>query len=336
MPQFNEYRIPAKRVSSLCWLGDKLVDWVGGGASYALDGTVTERPVHYGYRFDAAIVSPSGQYAVIYELLGTKGLLLKDGKILRELNRSYYHAEVYEYPITFIRQADGRELLAHCPNDYCRIDIEDIETGDCLTQSATRKPEDFFHSRLACDASGQRLLSAGWVWHPWDVIALYDVQQALTEPTTLDGTGIAPSTGAEICSAVFADNETLVLLTSKETNDGGKADDSDPLWSAGPNAIVYYDVTTQKCLSVSGAEELVGRCMPVDRNSLVGFYESPKLFDSLTGKVTHRWPQLKTGKQASSIIWGDGVPPTFAIDTQKKRFAVAGDEEITVIEIVTE
>jgi hypothetical protein len=46
--------------------------------------------VRYGYRFDAATASPDGRFAVIYERLGTKGLLLDDGQIVRELDRSFY------------------------------------------------------------------------------------------------------------------------------------------------------------------------------------------------------------------------------------------------------
>jgi hypothetical protein len=80
---------------------------------------------------------------VIYERLGTKGLLLHEGRIVRELDRSYYHASAYEYPVALFNDPDGRVLLAHCLGNYCRLELEEAETGRPLTASADRKPSDF-------------------------------------------------------------------------------------------------------------------------------------------------------------------------------------------------
>ena len=127
MPECREYRIAATDVKSLCWLDRRLVDWVGGGRVYSLDAGV-QRTKHgdFAYRFDSALISPSCRFAVIYERLGTKGVLLEHGQIVREINRPYYYAHAYEYPVAFVRLGDGRELLAHCPDRYHRIDMEDI------------------------------------------------------------------------------------------------------------------------------------------------------------------------------------------------------------------
>src|SRR5262245_32839629 len=92
MREIERVTIPAVAVRSLVWRGDELVDWVDGCKIYRLDGSKTERRVSYAYRFDTAVASPGGRFAVIHERLGTKGLLLDDGKILREINRSFYHA----------------------------------------------------------------------------------------------------------------------------------------------------------------------------------------------------------------------------------------------------
>ncbi len=165
MAPFKQSSFTATGIKSLCWRGDELIDWVGGGRAFAADGTERPSTVRYGYRFDAATASPDGRFAVIYERLGTKGLLLCDGRVLRELDRSFYHADAYEYPVALFSGSDGRVLLAHRPRDYCRIDLEDAETGRLLTESLDRKPSDFFHSRLALSPNGKRLLSAGWVWH---------------------------------------------------------------------------------------------------------------------------------------------------------------------------
>jgi hypothetical protein len=116
---------PATGIGSLCWRGDDLIDWVGGGRALALDGTEQPASVGYAYRFDAATASRDGRFAVIYERLGTKGLVLKDGKILREIDRSFYHANAYEYPVALFHEPEGRLLLAHCPRGYNRIELED-------------------------------------------------------------------------------------------------------------------------------------------------------------------------------------------------------------------
>ena len=121
--------IAASGVRSLTWRDDKLVDWVSGKVEYEFDGTRLGPNVIYPYRFDAAIVSPSGSFVALYERLGTKAIILGPGELLREINRSYYHAHVYEYPICFIPLGDGREALVHCPEEYCHLQIEDPATG---------------------------------------------------------------------------------------------------------------------------------------------------------------------------------------------------------------
>lgn len=198
--------IPAKNVRSLAWEGRDLVDWVGGAALYRLDGSSAPRTINYAYEFDAVATSPSGEYQVIYTRLGTKGLVLRGGEFVREINRSYYHAHVYEYPLALFSLRDGREVLAHCPDEYCRLEIDDLASGERLTKSEQRQPADFFHSRLAASPSGQHLLSAGWIWHPVDAVHVYDVAAALTEPTHLDGAGLQLDAWAEECSATFLDD----------------------------------------------------------------------------------------------------------------------------------
>ena len=135
-------------IRSLCWLDDQLIDWASGGQILRLDGTIGDPNVIYGYRFDAAVMSPCGEFAVIYEKLGTKGLVLNKGRVVREINRSFYHANVYEYPIAIFETQDGQTALVHCPEQYCRLEIEDIRTGEKLAKSDMREPGDFFHSRL--------------------------------------------------------------------------------------------------------------------------------------------------------------------------------------------
>jgi hypothetical protein len=116
------------RAASLVWQGDALVDWVGGSRVIHLDGRCDRPKVNWAYTFDAVTATPGGHFAIIYERTGTKALLLRDGDLLREMNRSFYHANVYDYPVCIWNAGDGRTLIAHCPQDYCRLDIEDANT----------------------------------------------------------------------------------------------------------------------------------------------------------------------------------------------------------------
>ncbi len=162
-----------RQVETLCWQGEFLVDYVGIN-KYSLSGEIVNRGVNWAYRFDKAVSSPDGKYSVILENYGTKGLVLEGDRLIREINRSYYCAESYEYPLTIFHSLNKRICLAHCPEEYNQIEIEDIETGKRLTSD--RETHDFFQSRLQASPNGKYLLSAGWVWHPVDMVEVYDLE----------------------------------------------------------------------------------------------------------------------------------------------------------------
>jgi len=95
VPEIIETAHMGRRVNSLLWDGDSLVDWVNGGTRYGSAGCADGGGIYYGDNFDAAVSSQCGRYSVVYTLYGTKGLLLRDGDLIREINRSYYFAESY-------------------------------------------------------------------------------------------------------------------------------------------------------------------------------------------------------------------------------------------------
>ncbi|TGP51591.1 hypothetical protein EN873_18250 [bacterium M00.F.Ca.ET.230.01.1.1] len=337
MVLFKQSTFTATGIKSLCWRGDELVDWVGGGRSFAADGTERDPSVNYAYRFDAATASPDGRYAVIYERLGTKGLLLRKGRILRELNRSFYQAEAYEYPIALFNGPDGRVLLAHCPKDYCRIDFEEAETGRLLTESADRKPSDFFHSRLTVSPGGTRLLSAGWVWHPLSLVKSFDVAEALTTPSHLDnGQGLpAPSNPGlvEENSACWLDDRRVAVAASTEYQEDDVGDDGEPRLR--PLGLAVFDVTQQTCIRSFQLEEQAGTIFPVGENFVLSLYKHPKLISLATGNVVHVWTELRSGLQDNSIIWGlddDAMPPPMAFEASTRRFAIVNGDTVTRIE----
>ena len=97
--------------------------------------------------------------------------------------------------------ADGRLLLAHCPENYCQLELEDATTGQALTASGDRKPSDFFHSRLSANPSGTRFLSAGWVWHPWSAVVTFDVGAALNSTQQFASRCSSERAGLAVCQA---------------------------------------------------------------------------------------------------------------------------------------
>lgn len=330
MPEFKIVsRIAAKGVRSLVWHKDDLMDWVGGGVRFDLIGQQTmARKVYYAYRFDAACSSPSGEYTVIYERLGTKGLVLREGKLLREIDRSYYFANAYEFPVCFARLKSGKEVLIHCPSDYNQIDIDDVETGERLTSILDRKPMDCFHSRLSVDCSGTYLMSAGWVWHPLDVICLFRLEAAIEDPRSLDDSLGFPRQPSELGTAAFLGADRLVIASSEEAYNEEFQENE-----IRTSSICLWDIPSAKILSQVELEEPAGTLMPLDEDFAVGFFQHPKIISLKTGKIVQRIEDLNSGKQTSSIIHHHEAIPPMAIDATRKRFAIASEDEIVVVEL---
>jgi hypothetical protein len=339
MALFTQFSFLASGVRSLCWRGDELVDWVDGGRTFSLDGTAQAGNVHYAYRFDAAIASPNGRFAVIYERLGTKGLLLREGKILRELDRSFYYAEAYEYPITLFQEPGGQVLLAHCPREYNRIELEEAETGQALTASAERKPCDFFHSRLAASPNGKRLLSAGWVWQPWGAVTCFDIARGLADPHHFDRGENASTSRKQIfaeedAACWLSDDIIAVSATDEPEGVDEDSDDKEAEPRFLPRGIGIYDLASGTCRRAFQLAEEAGTILAIGPGHVLSLYRHPKLIDLMTGEVLHVWTELHSGLQGSSIIWGlkgEAKPPPMAFDSVGKRFAIANDDTITVI-----
>ena len=336
--KISRHEIPG-RVASLVWQGDALVDWVGGGKAFYLDGKVKDPRIGWAYPFDAACATGDGRYAIIYQRCGTKGLLLRDGKLLRELNRSFYHAHVYEYPVCIWRASDGRTLIAHCPQDYCRLDIEDADTGVILTNDNLRRRRDFFHSRLMVNPNGTRLLSAGWFWHPWSAVVSYDIGEALLDPKHLDSVeNSAPASRnvglAEEGSACWLTTERVLLGGTGEEDSSPDPEDVAEIGEPRCHArgIAIYDVVSRKYTKSLVFDEVPGTMMPVGNTHAVCFCGHPRLVSLESGEVIAGWDDLDTGKQVTSILWDMKLPP-LAIDSANRRFAVYGSENITVIQI---
>ncbi|WP_233591934.1 hypothetical protein [Corallococcus sp. AB011P] len=312
-------------VSSLCWSGDALVDPVGGLVRYHLDGSTFDPHIRYAYRFDRAVMSPDGRYCVLYESLGTKGLLLDGTRVVRQLTRDFYQAHVYDYPVALHTLPSGRTLLAHCPESYCEVELEDAATGERLTKR-DNTPIDIFHSRLQFSPDGRYLASAGWMWHPVDAASVFDVSRALEEPASLDSAALMEGVenGIFLTSVAFGAKDTLVFMRIEESRD-------DATFFLGT-----YSLTEKKVLSEVELEEPAGPLMVVDAEHVVDFFGHPKLVSRSTGRVVQRWEDLDTGKVLASIRHHLPPPPHFALDPAHRRFAVGTANGIEIITLAAQ
>ncbi|MBK6689050.1 MAG: hypothetical protein IPG45_31575 [Deltaproteobacteria bacterium] len=320
--------LQAPGLASLSWRGDTLIDWVGGGARYHLDGTKEGAAVSYSYPFDAAV--DCAPYTVLYQRRGTKGLLLKDGQILRELSRSFYHAAHYDHPVALGRTRSGRVLLAHCPDEYCRLELEDCETGRRLTTSEARAPSDFFHSDLAFSPGAGRLLDTGWLWHPWGAVQTFEVAQALEAPATLDrGSGLPGDHHGESeeLSAAWVDADHLLLgvgsdyeVPTPEANLGMPS-----------TGVGLFDLRQGQRLAAIALAHVPGPLMPAGPGRVLTFFQHPRLYDLSTGQRLAEWPELPTG--APSCCYGVNAPDPWilALDPAHRRFALPRGDELVVV-----
>lgn len=317
---------------SLNWLEGDLVDWVHGGNKYSLNGGFQSSQVLFSYEFDSAIQSDHGVYAVIYEKLGTKGLLLKNGQILRELNRSSYCADAYEYPITFIKLSTDEYAIAHCPDEYCRIEFDLVESGKRLTNKQERKLEDCFHSRFRVNPSNTFLLNTGWVWHPYNMIDIYDIEKSLIDNTILDVYYSPFPISCEVNTAEFLNDDLIVInSTDDEPLDEEALNDKVNLQS---NQIGLYVISENRFKKKVQLDQKSGTLIPINEDFVIDLYDYPKLINLNTGKIIQEFKDINSGQQNSSIIHHIEPVPPMAFDRTNKRLAIANGQKIEVLTFV--
>jgi len=326
---FQRLDLPAAHLRSLAWNGDVLIDWVNG-YRYPLEGPSERMHVGDPYRFDAAV--GLGPWGVSFESLGTKGVLMRDNgrrpqggivplgvDIVREIDRSYYHATDYRFPVTLFHLPDGRPVLAHCPRSYRVLDLDDLD-GNCLTPRPVKDAADVFHARLAASLDGRWLLSNGWVWQPWEIVCVYDVTRALAEPAYLSTIGekleLGDAAGWELEGATFVGNR-LVCVTSEESN-----------------ALVVYDLDAKRLERIVDLQERAGtRLMALDDNHIVLFDGHPRVLDLTTGAIVEQWSDLDGGGglYQPSVNLKPPTPPCLATDPAHGRFALGWPDRIVVM-----
>lgn len=322
--------LEAPLLQTIAWAGDDtIVDWAEGGRLYGLDGSRSGSDnISYGFSFsfDSAITSVDGRYALVYQKLGTKAVLLRDGEVVREINRPYYHAGTYEYPAAFAT-VDGVTYLVHCPVQYCQLDFEDVETGELVTNIPGREPKDCFHSRLEISPEGGYLMSKGWCWHPWDVVDVFDIRACLANPQLLDAWGLLPDTNSELCSAGFLTEHCVLLAASDE-----EAMNDEEASLIPPKHVGLCNFNTDEFSSVVKINESFGNVFPLSDKLAWDLFQHPKLIDLTTGEVVARLETLDTGWQRSAIIQHSNAP-AIVFNRRTGRIALKNGSKIEVLSV---
>jgi hypothetical protein len=282
-------------VQSLVWDGDDLVDIVGGWRRWRADGSEEHRRVNYAFPFDRALMSPSGRFQLLYAERGTKGLVLEVGKVRREINRSFYHANAYDYPAALGRLPDGREILVHCPDAYNVLEIEELGTGRRLTTGA-RHAVDVFHSRLTVSPDGRWLLSAGWLWHPVGTVGVYDLVAAVEDPIVLDRHSVLwDHVGAGVEAACWLDADRLLVSGHPDE----EPVDSEDLSLLAPGELGVWSLSQQAWSHRRRIDFRVGTLLGCQGRAL-GVYGHPRLIDPATATVLAQWPEVATSSKDAS------------------------------------
>lgn len=316
--------LTANWIQTITWFNNTIVDWASAGQQYRLNGKVNQlcTQTFGALDFNGALCSADGKYAFIYQKMGTKGLLLKGDTLLREINRSYYYANVYEWPVAFVT-VDGTTYLIHCPKEYCRLDFENVETGEIVTDVAGREPDGFFQSRLELSADGTYLLSKGWHWHPREAIYAYNIKACIKNPLLLDDSALYPSLRAEVCTASFITATKVLIGTSDEVFDD-EAEDNFPT-----KHIAIWDIETDEISNPVKVDGEFGNLFAIDADRAWDTYLYPKIISLNTGEVIDKDESVYSGKQNSSIVNKEDLAQiVFNRDTQ--QLAIAGKEVIDV------
>jgi hypothetical protein len=260
--------------------------------------------------------------------LGTKGLLLKNGEILREINRSYYQADAYEYPVIFLSAKNGKTYLVHCPNAYCRIDFEDVETGEIITNIPSRNPSDFFHSRFEISPDNKFLISKGWGWHPYDFVDLFDIDACIKNPLLLDKSNLKPDVDAEICSASFINNHLILIGSPKDS----EPFDHEPSEKLKPGQIAIWNIQTNKISKPVSVEfDFGGHLVAIDEECAWDLFNYPKIVNFKSGQIEDKLEDIYSGQQTSSIIHHLDNLPKIAFNRITKQVAISDGKKIEIL-----
>lgn len=178
-------------------------------------------------------------------------------------------------------------------------------------------------------------MSAGWVWHPWDAVVYFNLEEAIRDPEHLDDLDLKAPTSRNVClaeeaSACWQTGTTAIVTGGDEREDPEEAQQATGL-RLRPYGLAVFDVPTRTVLSECVLERLAGTVMAVGSTHVVAFYKYPRLIRLSDGSVEASLPSLPSGTQLSSICHGQARIPLLALDPQNARFAIAQAGQIDVV-----
>lgn len=120
-------------------------------------------------------------FITIVEARGLNGIVLRadDTQWQMELAREDYHCSQCTWPIGYFER-DQKLFLIHA-TQWNRLDITCLESSKCLTDREIVCQEknymEYFHSNLYVSPDEKHFVVNGWVWSPWDVLYVWNIDQ---------------------------------------------------------------------------------------------------------------------------------------------------------------
>ncbi|MER5890249.1 hypothetical protein ABT160_41020 [Streptomyces sp. NPDC001941] len=260
----------------------------------------------------------AGRYVAVAPAGGRYGVVVETatGAVAMELDRGDYHEDVCRFPLAFA-EVSGRTVLLHA-TDWNRMDCSDPATGACLTERGT--PEyseesgpgahylDYFFCGLTVSPGGRRVVSDGWCWQPFGLLAIWDLDAWLHDNPWESEDGPSRRTVEFRPSVwdsplVWLDDDRLAVWGMESSRDdmprpgvrlydvatgeeldwfpaarAAFATDGTLLYALGPGLTVYDTATgrrllTAPALTTHARHPGTGRLLVVDEEGAVGLLE---------------------------------------------------------------
>jgi hypothetical protein len=209
---------------------------------------------------------------------------------------------------------------------YCRLDFEDVETGEIVTMHPERKFQHFFHSRLEISPGGRFLISKGWLWDTVDMISSYVIPDCLKNPLLLDVS--APikkqddtpekeyGSVFDFSSAIFLNDQQLLAL------------------APGANSSLYWwDMDNKKVSRKLETGLPLGNLLAIDEHRTWDLFHHPTLIDLETGNIEWQQEDIYSGNQNSSIISDLQLPP-IAWNRKTGKLAIGGENKVEILTLL--
>lgn len=201
-----------------------------------------------------------------------------------------------------------------------------METGEIVSNTPARKPQDIFHSRLEMSPDNKYLLTKGWFWHPWDTIELFDIEKCLSDPTLLDNGITMPNVTTEICAASFIDNTKILVCASNEESLNDENKEPIP-----PGHIAIWNIETNEISKPVKVQGEFGNIFAIDDKRCWDLYNYPKIIALTKGNIIDKIETINSGEQRSSIIHHLDDLPKIAFNKETKRIAIAKNHKIDIL-----